>query len=252
MKIEGQDVVITGGASGIGLACARFLQAAGARVWALDRDQEALEAARGQCADLPEPPQFVCCDVGDEPELVNTMGRIEEESGGIDILISNAAVLRDQTLVSKLGGKIKQHSLADWEETLRSNLTGTFLAAREVATAMIRGKRPGLIINMSSISRAGNPGQSAYAATKGGVDALTVTWSQELAMYGIRVAAIAPGFVPTRLTENIPQLFLEQIREKTPLKRYGQLEEFAHAVKFVIENDYFHGKTLELDGGLRF
>ncbi|MDH3719545.1 MAG: SDR family oxidoreductase, partial [Planctomycetota bacterium] len=243
---------ITGGASGIGLACAQFLQASDARVWALDRDQQALDAASDQFAGVSDPPQFVCCDVGDEAELASTIGRVDEESGGIDILISNAAVLRDQTLVSKLGGKIKQHSLADWDETIRCNLTGTFLAAREVATAMIRGKRSGLIINMSSISRAGNPGQSAYAATKGGIDALTVTWSQELAPYRIRVAAIAPGFVETPMTENIPALFLEQIREKTPLRRFGELEEFAHAVKFVIENDYFNGKTLELDGGLRF
>lgn len=252
MNIDGQDVVITGGASGIGLACALGLHDWGARVWVVDRESAALDKARDQCAKLSSSPQFMLCDVSDEGEIATAVDAIEQESGGIDILLNNAAVLRDQTLVSKLGGKIKRHRLADWNETIRCNLTGSFLAAREVAAAMIREKRPGLIINTSSISRSGNPGQSAYAATKGGIDALTVTWSQELAPYGIRVAAIAPGFVETPMTERIPELFLDQIRAKTPLQRFGQLDEFPHAVKFVIENDYFNGKILELDGGLRF
>jgi 3-oxoacyl-[acyl-carrier protein] reductase len=102
------------------------------------------------------------------------------------------------------------------------------------------------------VSRAGNPGQTAYAAAKSGLDALTTTWSRELAPYGIRVAAIAPGFVETAMTKNIPPLFLERLRDTTPLKRFGTLEEFEHALLFVIENDYFNGRTLELDGGLRF
>ena len=107
-------------------------------------------------------------------------------------------------------------------------------------------------MNISSISRAGNPGQSAYAATKAGIDALTVTWSQELAPYHIRVVAIAPGFAETGMTENIPPVFVDGIKEQTPLKRFGRLDEFGHAVQFVIENDYLNGKVLELDGGLRF
>src|SRR5262249_18276823 len=131
-------------------------------------------------------------------------------------------------------------------------LTGTFLMTREVAAVMLRDKRPGVVVNISSISRNGNPGQSAYAATKAGIDALTVTWSQELAPYGIRVAAIAPGFVETRMTTAIPPVFLEQIRERTPLKRFGTVDEFARTIQFVLENDYLNGKVLEVDGGLRF
>ncbi len=252
MKVAGQDIVITGGASGIGLACARALCEQKARVWALDRDPRALDAARSVCKSPPCAPQFELCDVGDSSQVEDCVERIEKVSQGIDILVNNAAVLRDQTLVSKLGGKLKKHSIEDWQETLQTNLTGTFLMARCVAAVMAREKRPGLIINVSSISRSGNPGQSAYAASKSAIDALTVTWSQELALYGIRVAGFAPGFVETPMTDRIAQLFLEKIREQTPLKRFGSLEECVHAVRFIIENDYLNGKTLELDGGMRF
>ena len=249
MKIQDRAVVVTGGASGLGLAFARHLAGLGARVWALDNNASYLEEAR---ANTTEAIEFVSCDVGDEEQVLKVVPEINEAAGGIDVLVNNAAVLKDQTLVSKLGRRIKKHATDDWMATLQSNLTGTFLMAREVAALMIETKRPGVIVNISSISRAGNPGQSAYAASKSAVDALTVTWSQELAPYGIRVTAIAPGFVETNMTANIPPMFLEQIKERTPIKRFGTLDEFARTIEYVIENDYLNGKVLELDGGLRF
>jgi 3-oxoacyl-[acyl-carrier protein] reductase len=246
--VSDQTVLVTGGASGIGHQFVRHLAAAGARVWAVDNDTAALCAAREGTPGA----QFVHCDVGDEDQVVRTVADIERTSDGITVLVNNAAVLRDQALVSRVGRRIKKHSLADWQATLQSNLTGTFLMAREVAEAMIRARRPGLIVNMSSVSRHGNAGQTAYSATKAAIDALTTTWSRELTVYGIRVAAIAPGFVETPMTRRIPPLFLDRIREQTPLKRFGTLDEFGRAIQFVIENDYFNGKVLELDGGLRF
>ncbi len=251
MNIAEQNVIVTGGASGLGLACAADLACAGAQVWALDRDRSALDAARETYGEGPGIPRFIACDVSDEEDVCRVVAEVERRSGGITVLVNNAAVLRDQTLVSRLGRNLKKHSLADWQETLASNLTGTFLMAREVAAAMIDAKRSGLIVNISSVVRNGNPGQSAYAASKAGVDALTVTWASELAMYGIRVVAIAPGFVETPMTDAIPPLFLEQIREKTPLGRFGTLAECAHTLRYTIENDYLNGKTLEWDGGLR-
>lgn len=249
MIVDGQRVVVTGGASGLGLAFARRLALRGARVWALDRDEDHLrDAAAAGTAGV----EFVRCDVGDEADVRDTVAAIDAQAGGLTVLVNNAAVLRDQALVSKVGKRMRTHSAADWHETLRSNLTGTFLMARAVAERMIEGRRAGLIVNVSSISRAGNPGQSAYAASKAGIDALTVTWSQELAAYGIRVVALAPGFIETNMTRRIPPLFLERIRERTPSKRYGTLDEFAHAIEFIVENDYLNGKVLELDGGLRF
>lgn len=250
MNVRNLKVVVTGAASGIGAAFCRRLVHLGARVWAVDRDAAALSRARNLATE-PQP-EYLHCDVGVESDVEALVAHIEQATGGVDVLVNNAAVLRDQALVSKLGKRVRKHSLEDWQETLQSNLTGPFLMTRDVAHLMLRTRTRGLIVNVSSVSRAGNPGQSAYAAAKSGLDALTVTWSKELAPYGIRVAAIAPGFVETAMTRHIPPLFLERLREATPLRRYGTLEEFEHALVFVIENDYFNGRTLELDGGLRF
>lgn len=252
MNISGRAVLVTGGASGIGLAFVRQLDRLGARVWVVDRNAEHLAATREALPHLAAANRFVQADVGLEAEAIAAVDTVEAAAGGIDVLINNAAVLRDQTLASKLGKKIRKHSLSDWNETLQSNLTGPFLMAREVVERMLTRRQGGLIVNISSISANGNPGQSSYAATKAAMIALTVTWSQELAMYGIRVCAIAPGFVETAMTRQIPPLFLETIRRRTPLQRYGTPEEFGHAIQFVIENDYFNGKVLDLDGGLRF
>lgn len=252
MNISGRTVLVTGGASGIGLAFVRQLERMGARTWIVDRNPEHLEQTRLALPDLATEGRLLKADVGIEAEAMAAVDAVEAASGGIDVLINNAAVLKDQTLASRLGKKIRKHSLQDWNETLQSNLTGPFLMAREVSERMLTRKRGGLIVNISSISANGNPGQSAYAATKAAVIALTVTWSQELAIYGIRVCAIAPGFVETAMTRQIPPLFLESIRRRTPLQRYGTPEEFGQAIQFVVENDYFNGKVLDLDGGLRF
>lgn len=251
MNPSGLRVVVTGGASGIGAAFCRRLIAAGARVWAVDRDSAAIDRERSAWT-TGDGPDYRHCDVGIEGQVEQFVADVEKAAGGIDVLVNNAAVLRDQALVSKLGKKVRKHSLDDWHETIRSNLTGPFLMSREVAHLMLKTRTRGLIVNVSSVSRAGNPGQTSYAAAKSGLDALTVTWAKELAPYGIRVAAIAPGFVETSMTKGIPPLFLERLREATPLKRYGTLEEFQQALMFVLENDYFNGRTLELDGGLRF
>lgn len=251
MKISNSRVIVTGGMSGIGSAFSVALATAGARVWIIDR-------APKQPADphiaMPLPPNIsvVNCDVSDETRVIAAVEDIDAEAGGIDVLVNNAAILRDQVLVGKLGKRVKKHDTAAWRATLDTNLTGVFLMAREVAATMIARKNPGLIVNVSSISRKGNPGQSAYAASKAAVEALTVTWSQELAPYRIRVAAIAPGFIETGMTKDIPPLFLSRLLARSPVGRFGTLDEFGHAIRFVVENDYFLGKTLEIDGGIRF
>jgi 3-oxoacyl-[acyl-carrier protein] reductase len=117
---------------------------------------------------------------------------------------------------------------------------------------MIAARAPGLIVNLSSVVRPGNPGQSAYAATKAAIASLTVTWTRELAAYRIRVAALSPGFVETGMTRNIPPIFLERIEKESPVGRFGRLDELADGLRFIIENDYFSGRVLDLDGGLRF
>lgn len=250
MEIRGSRILITGGASGIGLECAQALSAGGASVVVVDRDHEAFNALIAN----PENAKFDAriCDVSDPDQVASLVSTLFEGGEELDAVINNAAILRDQTLVSRLGKKVKMHSLEDWQATLDTNLTGTFLIAREVAGAWVQRKRPGVLINTSSVVRTGNAGQSAYSATKAAIDALTVTWAQELAPYKIRVAAIAYGFAETGMTKRIPAFFLEKIKRKSLVGRFATVSELADGCRFILENDYASGRTLELDGGLRF
>jgi len=251
VQVAGARILITGGGAGIGLECARHFSTMGAKVTIVDKDKEAIDKLI--TADLQDFSGGVKhCDVGDAGNVEAMVVEVFEELGGWDAVINNAAILRDQTLVSRLGKRVKKHSLDDWMATLSSNLTGTFLVAREVAARWLEDRQPGVLVNTSSVVRTGNPGQSAYAATKAAIDALTVTWSQELSPYRIRVAAIAYGFAETGMTKKIPPFFLEKIKSKSPVGRFADVAELADGVQFILENEYFVGKTLELDGGLRF
>jgi 3-oxoacyl-[acyl-carrier protein] reductase len=152
--------------------------------------------------------------------------------------------VKDDEIVDRL-------SLQQWQQVIDINLTGVFLCGREAAASMIRGAAGGVIINISSISRAGNIGQSNYAAAKAGVAALTTTWARELARYKIRSAAIAPGVFETEMVASMKPEAHQRITSSVPLERTGAVTELAHAVRFIIENDYYSGRILELDGGLR-
>jgi len=142
-------------------------------------------------------------------------------------------------------------SLDDFNRVIAVDLIGVFLCAREAAAQMIEGGRGGVIINISSISRAGNIGQTNYAAAKAGVAAMTVTWAKELARYKIRVAGIAPGFCDTQMVANIKPEIREKIIAGIPLRRLGQPEEIGRTALYILQNDYYNGRTLEIDGGLR-
>ena len=145
-------------------------------------------------------------------------------------------------------GEITKMSLAQWQAVIDVNLTGVFLCTREVAAKMVELNNQGAIINISSISRAGNVGQTNYSAAKA---AATVTWAKELARYGIRVAGIAPGFIETEMTLGMKPEALEKMTSFIPLKRMGKVGEIAHSAAYIFENDYYSGRILELDGGLR-
>src|SRR5690625_1756828 len=142
-------------------------------------------------------------------------------------------------------------SLAEWQAVIDVNLTGVFLCGREAARQMIELDSPGLILNISSISKAGNMGQTNYSAAKAGVAAMTVTWARELARYGIRVAGIAPGFIATDMVASMKPEALEKMTAGIPLGRLGRPEEIGHTAVYLFENDYVTGRIIEMDGGLR-
>jgi 3-oxoacyl-[acyl-carrier protein] reductase len=172
--------------------------------------------------------------------------------GGVDGVINNAGILRDGLLIKVKDGEIsKRMSLAEWQAVIDVNLTGVFLCGREAATRMIEGKRAGVIINISSISKAGNMGQSNYSAAKAGVASMAVVWAKELSSYGIRSAAIAPGFIETEMVASMKPEALEKMAAGIPLKRLGQPEEIGRTAVYIFENDYLTGRVLEVDGGIR-
>jgi 3-oxoacyl-[acyl-carrier protein] reductase len=142
-------------------------------------------------------------------------------------------------------------TMDQWSAVIGVNLSGVFLCAREAAAQMIERGNGGVIVNISSISRVGNAGQSNYRAAKAGVESMGVVWAKERARYGIRVGSIAPGFTRTEILASMRPEVLEKLTAPVPLRRLGQPDEIAHAVLFIFESDFFTGRCLELDGGLR-
>jgi 3-oxoacyl-[acyl-carrier protein] reductase len=168
------------------------------------------------------------------------------------LLVNNAGIIKDGLLVkAKDGAIVGKMGLAQWQAVMDVNLTGVFLCGREAAERMIKLGNGGVIVNISSISRAGNMGQTNYSATKAGVVAMAVVWARELARYGIRTGAIAPGFIKTDILSGMPPDVLEKVTAPVPLKRLGLPEEIARTAVFIAENDYFTGRCIDVDGGLR-
>ena len=230
---------------------AEYLAGRGARLALVDLNQEKLDQAVAACKSLGVEARAYLCNVADEAQVEAMVDQVANDFGAIDGLINNAGILRDGLLVKVKDGVMTKLSLAQWQAVIDVNLTGVFLCTREVAAKMIERKTAGAIINISSISRAGNIGQTNYSAAKAGVAAATVTWARELARYGIRVAGVAPGFIETEMTGGMKPEALEKMTSAIPLKRMGTPQEIAHSVAYILENDYFSGRILELDGAMR-
>jgi len=252
LQIKNKTFVITGAAQGLGEAISVALARQGAKLALLDINAERLDQTLEACKQEGASCYAFTCDVADETSVRRCFVSIEEHLGAIAGIVNNAGILRDAMLVKvKEGEIVDRMSLEQWQSVIDINLTGVFLCGREAATSMIRNGDGGVIINISSISRAGNAGQSNYAAAKAGVAALSATWARELARYNIRSVAIAPGVFETEMVASLKPEAHERITSAVPLQRTGTVEELAHAVEFIIENDYYSGRILELDGGLR-
>jgi 3-oxoacyl-[acyl-carrier protein] reductase len=177
---------------------------------------------------------------------------VHKSFGSVDCLINNAGTNRDGLLVKAENGKVQRKmSVDDFNRVIAVDLMGVFLCGREAAVHMIESGLGGVIINISSISRAGNIGQTNYSAAKAGVAAMTVTWAKELSRYKVRVAGIAPGFSDTRMVTNIPAKVRERLLSTIPLRRLAEPAEIARTALFILQNDYCNGRVLEIDGGLR-
>jgi 3-oxoacyl-[acyl-carrier protein] reductase len=252
MEIRNKTVVVTGAGRGIGRAIALELARHGADIALFDLNSEDLEETSELCTAEAVRARSYRVNVSDEGEVTTAMKRVAVDFGRLDGLVNNAGIVRDGLLVKvKDGAVVGRMSMDQWNAVIGVNLSGVFLCAREAAAHMIELGNGGVIVNISSISRVGNAGQSNYSAAKAGVESMGVVWAKELARYGIRVGSIAPGFTHTEILSSMRPEVLDKLTAPVPLKRLGQPEEIAHAVTFIFENDFFTGRCIEVDGGLR-
>ena len=249
MEVKGQAAIVTGGASGLGAACARTLAAAGAKVTILDMNEKAAADMAGELKGLA-----VLCDVADSASAEAAVKKAAAAHGPARILINCAGVGTAKRIVGRDGAM----PLADYERVIRVNLIGTFNMLRLVGAAMqalpalADGER-GVIVNTASVAAfEGQIGQAAYASSKGGVAALTLPAAREFAQFGIRVMTIAPGIFSTPMLKALPQEAQDSLGASVPFpKRLGEPREFAALVLHCIHNGYLNGEVIRLDGALR-
>lgn len=252
MELRDAVIAITGAGQGLGRAMALELGGHGARLALIDLNEDKLKETLNLLKEQGAEGHYYLANVSQEAEVESTFDQIVEDFGHLDGLVNNAGITRDGLLVKAKDGQVeKKMSLSHWQQVVDVNLTGVFLCGREAAAKMAAAGKGGVIINISSISRAGNMGQTNYSAAKSGVVAMAVTWAKELARYGIRTGAIAPGFIETDMTAAMPDEVLDKICAGIPLRHMGQPTHIAQSVRFIIENDYFTGRVIECDGGLR-
>ncbi len=252
MQIKDKVIAITGGGRGLGRAMALAFAGRGGHVALLDLNQADLDETRRLVEAQGVRAATYITDVAREADVVAALDGVVRDLGGLDVMINNAGITRDGLLLKvKDGEVVAKMPLAKWNEVINVNLTGVFLGGREAAERMVRLGTGGVIINVSSVSRYGNFGQTNYSAAKAGVTAMTVVWAKELARHGIRSAAIAPGFCATEILAAMSPEVLAKVTAPVPVGRLGEPAEVAHAAVYIVENDFFNGRVIELDGGFR-
>jgi 3-oxoacyl-[acyl-carrier protein] reductase len=240
-----KNVLITGASRGIGKLIALEFAKEGANIGLNDVvDNEFVSETIEEIKQLGGNAVFLKADVSNLSEVKDMVKLFEKEFGGVDILINNAGITKDNLLI-----RMKED---EWDAVLNINLKGTFNCIQAAAKGMMK-KRYGKIINISSIvGFSGNPGQANYVASKSGVMGLTKTAALELAARGIRVNAVAPGFIDTEMTKKLPEEVKTAMKNKIALGTFGQPEDVAKAVKFLAspDSDYITGQVIHVNGGM--
>jgi 3-oxoacyl-[acyl-carrier protein] reductase len=242
--MKGRTVLITGASRGIGEACARTLAKGGYRVVLAARTAAALQTVADEIRTGGGEAYSLELDLASPPSIKDGIVRAAKEFGPIEILVNNAGVTKD--------GLAVRMKPADWDLVLQTNLTGAFLTTQQVLPGMMR-ERWGRIVNVSSVvGQMGNAGQANYVAAKAGLIGLTKSLAREVGSRNITVNAVAPGFIKTDMTDVLSDELKQKMIDETPLKRFGQPEEIAGAVKFLISEEaaFITGHTLDVNGGI--
>jgi 3-oxoacyl-[acyl-carrier protein] reductase len=248
VKLVDARILITGGGAGIGQFLVESLLDQVTSVAVFELNEARCEALRQQFGDRLVVMQ---CDVSNAQAVDSSFQDLLSSGFQPNVLINNAGLIHSEPLVNMLSRSDRAHAQDSWRIVLSANLDSVFFVTRRVVDHFLAQRCKGVVISISSISARGNPGQSAYSAAKAGVNALTSAWAKELGAFGLRFAAIAPGFLDTESTRNaLSEAVLNKLRNQVPLRRLGELQSVAQAVRYVIENDYVTGTVLDVDGGL--
>ncbi|MGD9486573.1 MAG: 3-oxoacyl-ACP reductase FabG [Calditrichaceae bacterium] len=243
-RLEGKVAVVTGGAAGIGETTVRVFAGEGAIVSIWDVDREKGEKLSEELTKKGNKVEFRMVDVSSLKDVARQVAEIKEKYGHIDILINNAGITRDAALL-----KMEEQQ---WDQVIAVNLKGVFACAQAVGRIMAE-QGSGVIINTSSVvALYGNYGQTNYVAAKSGIIGMTKTWARELGRKGVRVNAVAPGFIATEMVKTVPEKVINAVKDKTPLARLGEPEDIANAYLFLSSDEasFINGNVLCVDGGL--
>jgi 3-oxoacyl-[acyl-carrier protein] reductase len=244
MRLKNKIAIVTGGARGIGYSIAEKFAAEGAKVIVLDLNQDVIDTALEKLNKLHSGAEGFVADVTDAQQIGVIFKQIYKTHKQIDILVNNAGITKDNLMM-----RMKE---ADWDAVIDVNLKGTFNCTQKISRYLMKQKS-GVILNIASvIGIMGNAGQANYAASKGGIIALTKSTAKEFASRNIRANAIAPGFIQTEMTENLSQEVIDKYAEVIPLNRMGKAEDVANLCLFLAsqEAQYITGQTICVDGGL--
>jgi 3-oxoacyl-[acyl-carrier protein] reductase len=233
MRLQDKVCIVTGAAQGIGLATAQKFAAEGAIVIACDRRSEPIDGFETYAVDVTE-----------RVQIDAMVAAVKRKHGRIDVLVNNAGITKD--------ARLQKMTEAQFDAVIDVNLRGVFHCSQAVADTMVEQGRGVILIASSVVGIYGNFGQTNYAASKFGVIGFTKTWSRELGPKGVRVNAVAPGFIETPILDTIPDKVMQQMREHVPLKRLGRPEEIANAYAFLASDEasYINGAVLEVSGGM--
>lgn len=250
MRLKDKVTLVTGGAAGIGKATALRFAEEGAKVVICDLNEE---AGKALLAELGPEARFYKINVADRQEVQAWIDDVVQHLGRVDVLINNAGITKDGLFVKMKDGELaKQMEESAWDAVINVNLKGVFNCTQAVTPYMIK-QGGGVVVNASSVvGLYGNFGQTNYVATKAGVIGMTKVWARELGKFGIRVNAVAPGFILTEMVQKMPENILADMKSHTPLGRLGDPRDIANAYLWLAsdESAFVHGATISVDGGI--
>ncbi|MDF2152113.1 SDR family oxidoreductase [Vibrio sp. CAU 1672] len=251
MELTNKVIAITGAGQGLGKQMALSLAESGVQLALIDQNPDLLRETQAECEALGITVRSYVTNVTDEQQVAAAFEQIEADFQQLNGVVNNAGIMRDGMFVKVRDGQVTTMSLEQFQSVMDVNVTGTFLCGREAAKVMLNTDSKGVIINISSVARAGNMGQTNYSASKAAVATMSAVWAKELGRYGIRAVAIAPGVIKTAMTDQIKPPAMTRLLGMIPVGRLGLAEEIASTIKYALENEFVTGRVLEVDGGMR-